>query len=483
VKHGAAVAREPGRGDQGLIASASWMTGSHIVAQGFAYGSLILLAQWLPPSSFGTVALAIGIVYVAALVVDRGTHGAIVVQPRVTRSDLVRGFRNCMLVAVILATALAAGAGALVDGFADGGDAVAVAALALCLPLYGIAVVPTALLQKKMQFRRLAASNAAANVVSAVAAVILAANGAGIWALVARQLLVFALMAVLTTVLCWSTLREHYSLSGHPGEAGHSVPTERWFFLLGIALLLTANLDYFVIGSFGNAEMVGLYALAFTVAMAPSTHFAAQIGKVVFAAAALQPEDGGHRTDQSVRLVSALLLPVLPAGVLLAPVVIPAVLGTKWGSAVGVFQLLLVVGIGYAIVNSIEEALSGRGYVAFRAKAMVVRGAITLLALVILVPVLGIHGAALAQLAVFVAYAALMVIAGGHRAGTSPIELWRSLRPVATALCIQLAVTFGVLVVLSAGGADASVTAFLAAGLGLLASAPLLLRIVARMRS
>jgi O-antigen/teichoic acid export membrane protein len=459
------------------------MTGSHLVAQSFAYGSLILLARWLPPSSFGTVAVGTGIVYVAALVVDRGTHGAIVVRKHIARSDLVRGFRGCMLVAVVLMAVMAATAGTLVDSFASGGDARAVAALALCLPLHGLAVIPTALLQKRMQFRRLAGINATANVVSAVVAVVVALNGGGVWALVARQVAVFGLLALLTTAMCWNTIREYYRLAEVPEEAGGSVPAERWFFLLGVALLITANLDYLVIGASGNASLVGLYALAFTIAMAPSTHFADQVGKVLFAAAALHPENSGQRTNQSVRLMSALLLPLLPVGILIAPVVIPAVLGAKWEPMVAVFQMLLVVGVGYAILNCIGETLSGTGHIAFRAKAMVARGVATLLALVILVHVGGIQGGALAQLIVLAAYTLLFVTAGARRACTSPLELWRSLRPVAAALGIQLTVTGIALVVLVAGGSNASIAPCAAAVVGLMAAIPFLLRILIRTRS
>lgn len=468
---------------QNLITSAWWMTASHLVAQSFAYGSLILLARWLPLSSFGTVAVGTGIVYVAALVVDRGTHGAIVVQPHITRSDLIRGYRGCMLVAVVLAAGMAAGAEAMVGTFASGGDAAAVAALALCLPLYAIAVVPTALLQKTMQFRRLAGINASANVVSAGAAIMIGVNGGGVWALVARMVVAFSLTALLTTALCWSSLRKHYPAGGLSQGGDRSVPAERWFFLFGVALLLTTNLDYLVIGGFGNADLVGLYALAFTVAMAPSTHFADQVGKVLFAAAALHPETSGQRTDQSVRLMSALLLPLLPVGILIAPVVVPAVLGLKWEPIVPVFQMLLVVGVGYAVVNCIGEALSGTGHIAFRAKAMVGRGVVTLLALVILVPSSGIHGAALAQLLVFAAYTVLFVTAGARRAGTSPAGLWRSLRPLAAALSVQMAVSCTVLVALAAAGAAASAAACTAAVVGLVACGPLLLRILTRTRS
>jgi O-antigen/teichoic acid export membrane protein len=181
--------------------------------------------------------------------------------------------------------------------------------------------------------------------------------------------------------------------------------------------------------------------------------------------------------------MSALLLPLLPVGILIAPVVIPAVLGAKWEPMVAVFQMLLVVGVGYAILNCIGETLSGTGHIAFRAKAMVARGVATLLALVILVHVGGIQGGALAQLIVLAAYTLLFVTAGARRACTSPLELWRSLRPVAAALGIQLTVTGIALVVLVAGGSNASIAPCAAAVVGLMAAIPLLLRILIRTRS
>jgi O-antigen/teichoic acid export membrane protein len=428
---------------RGLVHAAGWMTGSHLLAQGFAYGSLILLARWLTPTSFGTIAVGTGIVYVAVLFVDQGIIGGIVVRPRLTRTDLIRAFWRSLLTACGLAAVMAGAAGFVVTHFASGGDVAALAALALCLPLHAFAVVPTALLQRSMQFRRIAGVNAGANVVSAVVAVLMAVAGFGVWALVARQLVLFVVQAVLTPALCIGALRIH--TSAVPNEAAARVPSsERWFLLCGVALLVTTNLDNLVVGGFGDAYLVGLYALAFTIAMAPSTHISDQVGRVLFAAAALQPDNSRERTEQSVRLMSMLFVPMVPVGILLAPTVLPAVLGDQWRPIVVPFQLLLVVGVGHAVVNCIGEALSGNGHIEFRAWTMVVRGVATLVALLILVPLDGIRGAALAQLAVFVLWAAVYATAGARRADTSPSALARQLRPVALAVAAQVAASTAV---------------------------------------
>ncbi|MGW6564848.1 oligosaccharide flippase family protein [Streptomyces sp. NPDC054975] len=470
---------------RGLIASASWMTGTHLVAQAFAYGSLIFLARRLPPASFGTVAVGTAVVYIATLLVERGTYGGIMVHPRLTQAYLVRAFWRCFLIAIALAAAMAASAGPLVGTFADGGDAPAVALLAVCLPLHAISVIPTALLHKSMRFRRLGGATAAANIASAAVAMAAVLAGAGVWSLVARQVVLFGLLAVLTTVLCLPDLRDRSTAvyASASGTRKHGRTGDRWFFLFGVTMMVAANVDYLIVGLSSDASLVGLYAVAFTIAMAPETQFSDQVGKVLFAAAASSPETSGERTVQSVRLVSALLLPMLPAGILLAPVVLPAVLGPEWVGMVTAFQVLWVAGIGYAIDNCIGEALSGNGHIAFRAKVMGVRCIATAVALWILVSIDGIRGAALAHLVVFLPYVAVYATVGARLAGTTPRELWHAVRPIVAAVAWQVAVTFAVLASLRASETSDGVAVCAAVAAGLVASGSVLLWPFFRRRS
>jgi O-antigen/teichoic acid export membrane protein len=363
-----------------------------------------------------------------------------------------------------------------VSAFASGTDAPAVALLAVCLPLHALTIIPTALLHKSMQFRRLAGATALANVVSASVAVAAVLAGAGVWSLVARQVVLFALLAVFTIALCLPGLRHQPAAPNVSGAHEHMRTGDRWFFLFGVTLMLAANLDYLVVGLSSDASLVGLYALAFTIAMAPTTQFSEQVGKVLFAAAASSPETSGERTVQSVRTMSMLLLPLVPAGILLAPVVLPAVLGPEWAGMVAAFQVLWVAGIGYAIDNCIGEALSGVGQIAFRAKVMAARCAATVVALWVLVSIDGIRGAALAHLAVFLPYAALYATVGARLAGTTGRELWHALRPVLAAVAWQVAVTLAVLFSLRASGTSDGVAVCVAGATGLAASGVLLLR-------
>jgi O-antigen/teichoic acid export membrane protein len=466
-----------------LVASAWWMTGSNLVAQSFAYASLFLLARWLSPASFGTVAVGTAIVYFANLFVDAGTLGALVVAPHIDRADAVRASRRCMARALILTATMAAAAPVVVDKFASGGDATALAALALCLPLSALGVVPTALLQKSMHFRSLAGISAAANILSALAAIGMAMAGFDVWALVARQLILFAVTAALSIGVWLAAGRAGHLILKTAHTVDRSPNARRWFFLFAIFGMATMNMDNLVVGASGSASLVGLYALAFTIAMAPTTQLSEPIGKVLSAAAALRPDSSAERVEQSLRLMSMLLVPLLPVGILAAPQLLPAVLGPKWEPIVLPFQVLLAVGVGHALVNCMGAVLSGNGHIAFRTKVMVVRCTVTLIALVVLVQTNGIRGAAVAQLIAFVVYAALLVPAGARRAGTSMRALERTLRPAAVVMLVQLVAAGAVLLALGNSGPTEPIAAGAAAIAAAVMYAPAAIRLYWRARS
>ena len=112
------------------------------------------------------------------------------------------------------------------------------------------------------------------------------------------------------------------------------------------------------------------------------------------------------------------------------------------------------------------EALGGGGRIEFRAKVNVVWCLTMLAALIALVHLDGIRGAAVAQIGVFVAYAAVYATAGVRRAGAAPRTLWHAIRPILLAVGLQAAATWAALAVLEGAGAPHGLAAVVAAMFG-----------------
>lgn len=458
-------ARGSALGARSLVRSAWWMSGAHMASQLAAYGSLLVVARLVAPGAMGAAATGTAILYIGTVVMDAGTRGSIIVAPELRRSFVFRSLARCIVFGVLIAGALALASGPIARTFASNTAPSVLAALGLGVPLYAFATVPLALLQREMAFRDMARAWAFANVVSSIVAVVAAALGAGVWALVLRQLAWGAALAVLS----WYFAAAHLPVAGEETIEARSPPPPRarWFMLFAVSQVLTLNLDYLVIGNTQTARQLGLYSLAFMVAFAPVQHFSAHVGKVLFAAAAASGADlSGPRTVAATRLMTMLFLPLLPIAVVLAPPLLPVLLGHAWSGMIVPFQLLVAAGIGYAIVNCIGEALSGGGQVRFRARVNVLWCLTLLAALVALVHADGIRGAALAQLAVFFAYALVYATLGARRVGTGPAALWRALRVVLVAVALQAAVTWGGLVALEKAGAPRALAACAAAALG-----------------
>jgi O-antigen/teichoic acid export membrane protein len=448
----------------------SWLGAGHVLGQIFWFGSLILLAALLPPSAFGTVAIGLLLVTAATRMMEAGTRGSIIVSPTLTRNYLMTSFALNVGAGVALAGAIALLAGPMVHTFARGGDATVLRVLGLSVALWAPAIVPLALLEKRFSFKRRASVQAGSTITASTLAVVAGVLGAGVWALVIRQVVFQALLAILGWIAARRLLpprdqasrRWKWERLRRPGAAG--------FMLFSLTDFAVFNADYLTVGWLTDAARLGLYSLAFTIAFTPVTQFSSQIGRVLFpAAAASNPDTMRRRTLAGVRLTCLALFPLTPVAIVLAPVLVPAILGERWRGMVPAFQILVIVGVAHAVVNVIGESLSGTGHIGFRARVNLVWMLAMIGALVLLVRVDGIRGAALAHLIVYVPVALAYGVWGMRLLGSSPRRLGRALRGVLALVAIQGAVTAGVVLVLGSAEMPEAVRAAVAACVGLAA--------------
>jgi PST family polysaccharide transporter len=444
----------------------------HVASQGLWLASLLALAALVEPSAFGSVATGMVLVNLAGLLVDSGTRGSIVAAPRLGRAEVRGAIALNVGVGLGATVAIAALAGPIVSTFADGGDPGVIRALAAGVVLYAAGITPLALLQKHLRFRAFAGANVAAATLSSAAGIAAGLAGAGVWALVVRQLASMALL----TLFAWIAARDLLP----PREAGLRMRLRQagWigFFVLAFTDFVALNSDFLVVGRLKEATGLGLYALAFTLAFAPLTQVSWQIGRVLFPAAAATSDLAtvGRRTLVSLRLLALLLAPLAVPAVVLAPSVLPGLLGPEWKAMVAPFQILLVVGVGHALVGMIGESLSGTGQIGWRARVNAVWAAAMIPALIGLVSADGIRGAALAHAALFVPFAATYVVVGARRLGLSAPRVVAAVAPVLGPVALQLAITVGLAAIARTAGIEGGWAAGIGAACGLLAAGALL---------
>lgn len=431
-----------------IVRALTWTGAGHLAGQACWFGSLVVLGALLPPRAFGTVAAATAVITVATVLMGQGTRGAIVAAPELTRAMVVSSVLRTVAPAVAAAAALVAFAPPIIRSFAEGGSIGPVRVMAASIVFNGIAIVPLALLQKRLRFERKAWIAGTSAGLAGAASIVAALLGAGVWALVLRLVLYTSAQAVMG----WWAARDLVPARAATSSPARRPPGARAFLVLSIADFVALTCDNLVVGAGTDASRLGLYSLAFTLAFAPLTQFSWQIGSVLFPAAAATDDLAtvARRTLRAARMTALVLAPLVVPAVALAPTIVPLVLGDKWRAMVPPFQILLITGVGHGVVNVIGESLSGTGGIRFRAWVHAVWALLTVVAVAILVDVAGIRGAALAHLLLFVPLALAYAVRGTRLLGSGPAALWHALRPIAVAVAAQATVAAVVWLVLEA---------------------------------
>ncbi|HTB68790.1 MAG TPA: oligosaccharide flippase family protein [Steroidobacteraceae bacterium] len=162
----------------------NWLGGAMIIAKITDFGTILLVLRFLTKEQVGTASLVVAFGAVIEAFDGLGTSTALVQAPSLSRIQLDSLFWIIFGAACVVAglTLLAAPWIASLYGIAGiGGYFLAVA---IKQPLVGAAVIPLAMMNRELQFERIAIINVGATFATALSRIGLAILGAGAWAIV-----------------------------------------------------------------------------------------------------------------------------------------------------------------------------------------------------------------------------------------------------------------------------------------------------------
>jgi O-antigen/teichoic acid export membrane protein len=195
----------------------------------------------------------------------------------------------------------------------------------------------------------------------------------------------------------------------------------------GVADFTTLRLDQLVLAGMASNVAIGLYVVA--VRLSEMTTLAADA-----IAAALMPEVAASKAENKAELLWArsFRLAIYMHTVLLvplwlgAPLILRILFGEKFVPATAALRWLLVAATVWSLGSIVISGLRGFGYPGLSTLARFSAAAVTTVALVILLPRLGITGAAIASL---IGYSVMLVIALFAFTKKRHLRLWSCLRP------------------------------------------------------
>ncbi len=389
--------------DTKIMRSSAWAV--------FGYGSTnvlslittVILARLLLPADFGLVALTLTLLAVAHLAQESGLGAALIVH----KSDLRRAAASALVfspfVGLAMYSAIFALAPLLADVFHAPRLTNVLRVTALVVPLRGLAIVPQAMLQRAMLFAPVAGIELAGGVAQAGTALGLAVAGAGVWSLVAGQVVAaFAQLGVawwFTPIrpspreADWKTLRELARFGRHVGAAN-------------IINYGNATAEGVVIGRVLGTHPLGYYTVASRLAQMPVSVLGNILGRGVYAAMAHINDDvAGVKRIWLTNLQRLALLSV-PASIGIVFVARPLVeimLGGTWKAAIVPLQILTLNGIVRTFSATSGEVFQAMQRAQYRVYVEVAHFLLVVPALIVGAKVHGIIGVAAAVVFVNIA--------------------------------------------------------------------------------
>lgn len=325
-------------------------------------GALMILARLLDPKDFGLVGMVTAFTSVFFLFRDFGLSTATIQRVDITDEQLSMLFWVNMLVGASLTVLVAASAPLVVRFYHEPRLFWVTIALATGFVINAAGVQHSAILQREMRFTALAIIQIIALVVSTAVGIGMALLGYGYWSLVGLSVT----LPLVSTIAFWMGTSW---LPGKPRKTGDIRPMIRFggtVTLISLIVYVAYNLDKVLLGRFWGAEALGIYGRSYQIISIPTDNLNSAIGEVAFAALSRLQHDPIRLRSYFLKgysLVLALTVPMTCIIGIFPHDLVTLILGSKWGAAARILQLLAPTILIFAIINPLGWLLFAMGMV------------------------------------------------------------------------------------------------------------------------
>ncbi|MCL4765108.1 MAG: lipopolysaccharide biosynthesis protein [Hyphomicrobiaceae bacterium] len=329
---------------QKIIRGAIWTALETWGEQAAQFAVFIILARLIGPQALGLAVLAMVAPVILGVVVKKGIPDALVQRVEIDPLHLDSAFWLLAAAGVLLTAAVWLAAGLVAEAFGEPLLAELVRWTSLVIVMQALAAVPAAVLKRQLEFRLLALRTLIGIALGGAVGLGMAFAGYGVWSLVAIQVVKSATEALVLLAAGKWRPRLRFSASHCRDLFGFAGP------IVGFSLWSFVNdeLPKTVLGLYLGSASVGIYTLARKPLELLSNVLLYPISGIAMASVArLQndPERIDRFFDSSVRMAALVGVPAFAGLALVAPGLVPLVLGEQWISGVPAIQILMLLGL------------------------------------------------------------------------------------------------------------------------------------------
>jgi len=352
--------------NQTVLTGVLWQASLRWLSQVLAWTATIVIARKLSAEDYGIAGTAGVLVGLLSLITDAGIGRALVLQ-RERRELLVSQAHSAsMLVGLVTSAMMILASIPVARFYGEPRVAPVVCVLSLVLLLSGMNTVPLAMLQQRLDYRKLAAIDFLKAIVQASTVLVGAVFGLRYWSL-PLGLIAGQLAAVALTRRFVAVALERPRFSDLRPLLGYS----RHLVVGSVAWFAYSNADFAVVGRVAGLSALGFYQFAWNVAQLPGEKLGNVLQSVVgpfFGSIGDDAEKLRHYFLVFSELLVSIMLPVLCGFALVCPIAVPLIFGAKWAQSVPIVQILVLCAAVGSISQLGHHVLGATGRAAFGTK-------------------------------------------------------------------------------------------------------------------
>jgi len=359
----------------------------------------VILSRVLSPNDYGLAAVVLTVYEFVALFTRNGIAARVVRASDAEVESVARTAHTLTWIAcAVLVLVQAALALPIAWFYHDPRLALPIALMGLIYIASPLSNIQGAFMQREGRLGRIALTGAIQVMADNTLTAIFALCGLGMWAIVLPKLLVAPIWTIgVRTGHAWRP-SGGWSMTGWRDIAHFSRH------VVGIELMTTvqANIDNLIVGSVLGVEALGLYYFAFNAGLGITLGLVNAFGTAVYPHLCETREDPVALTDRYRRTLVTMgyiVVPLILAQTILAPLYVPIVFGAKWVPAIPVLMLICLSALPRPFAATCSQLLKavGRPDIELRWQAGLT---VMLIAGLLIGTMAGIKGVALAVLTV-----------------------------------------------------------------------------------
>ncbi len=294
-----------------------WLGSAAVIVKAADLATLFAVLLFLSKSEVGIASLVISIGALVEAFLGLGTREALVQARTVSRIQLDSLFWFVAGAALIAAVLVLLTAPLFQAFYGVAGMAIYFLAVAAKQPIVSAALIPLALMNRDLQYERIAVVGVCATLGTALTRLGLAVSGAGVWALVASNCAgaLYTLIGAQLARPFGPRLRFQMAEIRPLTHFGVRAVTSSFLDQL------LDNIDYLLVGRFYGPAQLAVYGVALTAAMEPALAVGTLINRTalpVFARASLVKEQLAQSLMWSLRRLAWVVVPLMAAFILAA---------------------------------------------------------------------------------------------------------------------------------------------------------------------